>query len=85
MCLAWGVECDGSNMLGPGSGTIRRCVLVGVGVSLWAWALRPSSSLPGSESSPVCHLPLGEDVEPSAPPAPHLPGHCHVPILMIMD
>jgi hypothetical protein len=27
-------------MLGPGSGTIRRCGLVGVGVSLWEWALR---------------------------------------------
>jgi len=33
---------DGLSMLGPGSGTIRRCGLVGVGVSLWAWALRPS-------------------------------------------
>jgi hypothetical protein len=29
-------RCDGLNMLGPGSGTIR-CGLVGVGVSLWAW------------------------------------------------
>jgi hypothetical protein len=27
-------------MLGAGSGTIRRCGLVGVGVSLWGWALR---------------------------------------------
>jgi len=26
------------HMLGPGSGTIRRCGLVGVGVSLWVWA-----------------------------------------------
>ena len=34
---------DSLYMLGPGSGTIRRCGLVGVGVSLWAWALRPSS------------------------------------------
>jgi hypothetical protein len=25
--------CGGLNMLGPGSGTIRRCILVGVGVS----------------------------------------------------
>ena len=30
--------CDGLYMLGPGSGSIRRCGLVGVGVSLWAWA-----------------------------------------------
>ena len=32
--------CYSLNMLGPGSGTIRRCGLVGVGVSLWVWALR---------------------------------------------
>jgi len=32
---------DGLHMLGPGSGTIRRCGLVGVGVSLWVWALIP--------------------------------------------
>jgi hypothetical protein len=31
------------NMLDPGSGTIRRCGPVGVGVSLWVWALKPSS------------------------------------------
>jgi hypothetical protein len=37
---AW---CDGVYMLGSGSGTIRRCSPVGVGVSLWVWALRPSS------------------------------------------
>jgi hypothetical protein len=35
--------CDGFYMLYPGSGTIRRCGLVGVGVSQWVWALRPSS------------------------------------------
>ena len=29
--------CDGLYMLGPGNGTIRRCDLVGVGVSLWVW------------------------------------------------
>jgi hypothetical protein len=33
--------CDGLYMLGPVSGTIRRCGLVGVGVSLWVWALIP--------------------------------------------
>jgi hypothetical protein len=34
-------NCDGLYMFGPGSDTIwRRCGLVGVGVSLWAWALR---------------------------------------------
>ena len=44
-----GVECDG--LLGPGSGTIRRCGPVAVGVSLWVWTIRSSSSLPGSQYS----------------------------------
>jgi hypothetical protein len=30
-------------MLGLGNGIIRKCGHVGVGVSLWAWALRPLS------------------------------------------
>ena len=29
--------------------------------------------------------PTDEDAELPAPPAPRLPGHCHVPALMIMD
>jgi hypothetical protein len=37
------LSCYGLYMLSPGSGTIKRCGPVGVGVSLWAWALRPSS------------------------------------------
>jgi hypothetical protein len=37
------LECGGLNILGPGSGTIRRCGLVGGSVLLWAWALRPRS------------------------------------------
>jgi hypothetical protein len=44
-------DCDGLSMLSSGSGSIRghgsvgvsRCGLVGVGVSLWVWALKPSS------------------------------------------
>ena len=36
-------KCDGLYMLGQGSGTIRRCGLVVVGVSLWARALIPLS------------------------------------------
>jgi hypothetical protein len=35
--------CGGLNMLNLGSGTIGRCGLVGGSVSLWGWALRPSS------------------------------------------
>ena len=38
-------------MLGPGIGTIRKCDFVRIGVSLWVWALRPSSYLPGSQYS----------------------------------
>ena len=41
-------------------------------MSLWVWALRLSSSLPGSQSSPI-------------PPVPSLPGCCRAPALMIMD
>jgi hypothetical protein len=37
---------DGLYMLGPGSGTIMRCDLVGVGMSSWTWTLIPSSLLP---------------------------------------
>ena len=32
----WVTQCDGLYMLGPGNGTISRCGLVGIGVSLWA-------------------------------------------------
>ena len=46
-----GMECEGLHMLGPGSGTTKKCGLVGVGMSLWAWALTPSTKLPESESS----------------------------------
>jgi hypothetical protein len=35
-------HCDGLYMLGPGSGTIRKCGPVEEGVSLWVEALRPS-------------------------------------------
>ena len=34
---------QGLYMLGPGSVTTWRCGLVGLGVSLWVWALRPYS------------------------------------------
>ena len=37
--------CDGLYTLGPGGGTVGRCGLVGEGVSLWVWALRPSNCL----------------------------------------
>jgi hypothetical protein len=43
------IDCSGLNMLGPGSGTMRRCGLIGVGivllekVLLWALDLKPTS------------------------------------------
>jgi hypothetical protein len=35
--------CGGLYLFGSGSSTIRRCGLVGVVVSLWVWAIRPST------------------------------------------
>ena len=35
------VDWDGLHMFDPGSGTIRMCGPVGVGVPLWVWALIP--------------------------------------------
>jgi hypothetical protein len=59
------------------SGTVRRCVLVGGSVSLWGWALEVSSyaQTPPIVEQSVFWLPLGQDVELSAPsPAPCLPA-----------
>jgi hypothetical protein len=64
-------------MLGPGSRIIRGCGLVGVGVSLWAW-----NGIPGKLV--FYQLPSEQEMELSDPPAPCLPGHCHVPILIII-
>ena len=43
--------CDGLYMLGPGSGIVGRCGLVGVGVALWVWVLIHLSQLPRSQYS----------------------------------
>ena len=40
-----GVECDGLYMLSPGSGTIRRCGPVGVGVVLLEWTFHCGGEL----------------------------------------
>jgi hypothetical protein len=41
--MLWSIGiCSGLHMLGPGSGTIRRCGLVEGSVSLWGWTLSPS-------------------------------------------
>ena len=67
-------------MLGPGSGNIKRCELVG-GSALRGWALRdlPPCCLP------VFCLPFKQDVELSTPPVSYLPGAAMLPTMMIMD
>lgn len=86
MCLnAWPI----------GSGTIRRCGPVGVGVALlkevcyWGQALRFQMLKPGPVLLSVFLLPLDIDGEMSAPsPAPCLLAHLHVPPpphIMMMD
>jgi hypothetical protein len=62
---------------------IRRCGLVGVGVSQWVRALK---TLVLAAWKPVfSQQPSDEDVELSSPPAPCLPGCCNGPAMMIMD
>jgi hypothetical protein len=78
------VECDSLDMLTLGSGNIWRCDLVGGSVSLWGWSLRSLSVLAAWKTVFSC-LPLEQDVEFSAPPAPRLLGCCHDPAMMIMD
>jgi len=75
-------HCDGLHMLGPRSGTIRRCGLIGGSVALWGGLEDPPSSSKDAEAVPG-FLPV--KMWNSAPPAPCLPGHCHAPALMIMD
>ena len=75
-----GVECDGLYMLSPGSGTIRRCGLVGVGVSMWVWALIPS---PSFLEVNLLLQPSDENVELSAAPIPCLSRWCHAPSLIM--
>ena len=70
-------------MLNPGSGTIRRCGLVEVGVPLVGVGYK---TLILAAWKTVFHKqPSDRDVELLALPAPCLPGHCHAPTLMIMD
>ena len=75
-------------MLGPGSGTIRRCGL-GIGVSCWSRHVTVGmgfNTLVLAAWKPVFScLPLEQDVEFSNIPIPCLPGYCHAPTLMIMD
>ena len=82
------MECD-LNTYGPhrltclnarpiGSGTIRRCGLVGGSVSLWGRALRYPMLKLHPEWNSFLLMPADQDVELSAPsPAPCLPAHCH--------
>lgn len=88
----WWLECTWP----MGSGTIRRCGLVGGSASLCRRAWRaPSaqalSSLGEGASSwllveaSLLLLPLFQDVELSTLSAPCLPGSCMLPAMMIMD
>jgi hypothetical protein len=71
--------CGGLNMLGLGSGSIKRCGLVGGRVA------EGNETLLLTTWEPVCSWRPSDDIEISVLPAPCLPGCCHVPTLMIMD
>ena len=85
---------DGLGKNAPnGTGTIRRCGLVGGSVSLWRWALRSHIFIyVQAMPSETDHFLLSsdQDVEFSATsPAPCLPvfhhiPNCHAPTMMIM-
>jgi hypothetical protein len=69
-----------------GSGIIRRCGLVGIGVALIEevchcagrlWGLLGFRLLLSGGKIPSSWQPLGQDVELLAPPNPCLPAHCH--------
>jgi hypothetical protein len=73
--------CGGLNILGPGSGTIRRCHIDGVGVALLEEVCHCGCGL--DEFSPSCLrmlvfscVPSEKDLELLAFPAPCLPGCC---------
>ena len=66
------------NMLGPGSGTIWRCILVGVSVSLWVWTFKTFILAPWKPF--FSDLPSEQDVELSA-----LPTSWYSSAMMIMD
>jgi hypothetical protein len=86
----WGQgPCDGLYVLGPGSGTIWRYGLVGIGVTWLEWVCHCGCGykilILVAWMSVLHWQPLDEDIELSAPPALCLPGYCHAPTLMIMD
>jgi hypothetical protein len=64
-------------MLGPGSGTIWRCGLIGVGVPCWRKCVTVGVGFKTfilAAWKPVFKLPLEHEVELSAPPAPTSAG-----------
>jgi hypothetical protein len=63
-------------MVGSGSGTIRRCSLVRIYVTV---GLGFKTLILAVWEPVFSYQPLDEDVELSAPPAPCLPGYCHAP------
>ena len=82
--------CGGLNKVGPWSGTIRKCDLIGVGVALLEVVCLCRGSfeilLLAAGETVFSWVPLKQDVDLSTPsPAPCLPGPCHASTLMIMD
>jgi hypothetical protein len=70
--------CDGLYILGPGSGTIWRCGLVGIGVTSLEWVCHCGCGykiLALVTWKSVFHWqPLDEDIELSAPPDTLMPA-----------
>jgi hypothetical protein len=48
------VECGDLNMLDPGSGTIKKCGLLGGSVSPWGVGFETLFLMPTKQSSPDC-------------------------------
>ena len=75
-------------MLGPGSGTIWRCGLIGVGVPCWRKCVTVGvgfkTFLLAACKTVLSYLPLDQDVELLVPSMPCLNLCCHVSAFMIM-
>ena len=81
-------HCDGFNLLGSGSGTLKSCGLVGVLVAFWRKCIIVGvgfKTLILTPWNPVFCLLSEQDVALLAPPTPCLPGCCHVPALIVME
>lgn len=82
-CGVFLCRCDGSYMLGPGSGIIRVCSPVKIGVAYWSRRATVGVGfvLAAGSLSSTSSLQMKIDVEPSVPPAPFLLGCYRAPVL----